>query len=252
MNKFVRGHKRKFIIGNGIVIAAFIISAAISFIEPQVTLFFSSHKGAVLYRNETTELDVNVNASIPVNAFDVMVAYPLDMLEVTGTNKRETFLDLWAHEEEHPQINGVAEVHFTGGTTERGGHMGTGTAITLNIRAKKVGTAEIYFKDPQVIASDGKGTIVPIETQAFIYTIAEEPPKVTANVGQSISIDAPNNLGVETSPYPDPDLDGDGEITVIDLSILLLHMFASYSVRYDLNYDGTLSLSDLSALLSRL
>lgn len=243
MRAFVREHKRNLVIGHSVVIAAFLLTTITSLDDAHVTLFFTPHGEGTIAPGAAVSLDVNVHALSPVNAFDVVVSYPADMIELIDINEETSFLDLWPHNEKHPAKDGSAELHFTAGVFGRDGFTGTGTALTLNLRAKKAGTAEFVFKDPQIRASDGKGTLVPADARSFTYTVVERAPAATGSAGSTFTVAVPVSI---------PDFDGDGLVTIIDASMLLVQMFASYNPRYDLNIDGAVGVADLSVLLSKL
>jgi hypothetical protein len=142
-------------------------------------------------------------------------------------------------------------VHFSGGTTAKGGFIGTSTTITLSVRAKKSGVAKIYFEDAQVYGSDGKGDLLDNETHAITITVPETGPTPVASGAATAPV--PTALAPKSSPLPrSADFNGDGKVTLIDMSILVLHMFGSYDPRYDLDMDGSVNITDLSILLSRM
>jgi hypothetical protein len=90
-----------------------------------------------------------VNARVPINALGITIKYPQDLIEVVGVSKQKSFLDLWTEDTAIREEAG--EVHFSGGTTAHGGLLGTSTAITLTIEAKKPGTATISFEDVEAL-----------------------------------------------------------------------------------------------------
>jgi hypothetical protein len=234
--KFIRKHRQKFIIGHGIVIVVFLLSGVLSLSPVPATLFFTSSGDETLTVGDTTTIDVNIDAQVPVNALGTIVTYPEDMFEVINIDKKKTFIDLWTHEA-HVHSDTGSEVHFSGGTLTPGGLMGTGTLMALNVRAKRAGTAEFNFKDAQIIASDGLGTIVEHATHPLTYTIVE---KVVVVGGGSPIIQVSR------------DFNGDGRATLADVSILLVQMFSTYDTLYDLDTDGSVGFSDFSIILSNM
>ncbi len=218
-------------------------SSITSFGGASTTMYFRSYGEKTLQQNDTTSIDVNISTKIPVNALGVTISFPKDTVEIVGISKENSFFDLWTEDTSISEDSG--QIHFSGGTTKQGGVMGTGTVITLMIKARKLGTAELRFTDVQVYPSDGSGDPLNTTTHPISYTIEEKAPegRVSSSGGASIS-NAPTTVN--------PDLNGDGKISLVDLSILTIKMLSAYDSRYDLNLNGSVGLDDLSVLMSKL
>lgn len=260
MSGFLKKNRRRLLTGYGVLLimasalgVSFLVahssdllrilaSSLSSFGGATTTMYFRSYGEKVLPEDSTTSIDVNINTKVPVNALGVTISFPKETIEVLGINKENSFFDLWTEDTSISLESG--EIHFSGGTTRIGGVMGTGTVITLRVRARSPGDAELRFKSVQVYPSDGSGDPVSTITHPISYRIeAKAPEGVISSGGASI-----NNASIHINP----DLNGDGSINLIDLSIMTVKMLSSYDSRYDLNINGTVGLDDLSVLMTKL
>ena len=222
--------------------ASDLIATAISAVHaPPVVLFFTPYDSdKTLAVGDTATIDLDVNANVPINALGVSVNYPQDSLEVVGFSKERSFLNLWTQDTTLKE--GSGELDFSGGTTRQGGITGTSTALTITVRAKKAGPATISVDNIQVFAADNKGTALENASHPITFNIAS--PEAAG--GGSITASVP-----QPSP-PSPDVNGDGRVSILDVSLLIMHLVMPYDSRYDLNMDGSIGLSDLSVLFSKM
>lgn len=223
--------------GHGIAAIALIATSTLTFSAP-TTFFFMSESDTPLHVGETRTIDVNINASRPVNAIGATISFSKDTLEIVGMSKEHSILDLWTEETSINEERG--EVHFSGGTFRRSGIVDTGTIITLTVRAKSPGVATLTFTDAQAFAHDGSGTKVASELRTLSYDIPESTRAGGTTVSTSVTVS------------PSADFNDDGKVNIADVSILAVRIFMPYAPRYDLNNDGTLNLADLSVLFSRM
>jgi hypothetical protein len=122
----------------------------------------------------------------------------------------------------------------------------------LSVRAKKDakgGKAELAVADLEVYANDGEGTALDSASHSFSYTIKSKPPEPAAT-GAGAIVPAPARPDVPRSPSAD--FDGNGKVTIVDMSILTVHIIMPYDPRYDLDMNGAIGLSDLSILFARM
>lgn len=217
-------------------------SSITSFGGATTTMYFRSYGEKTLQQDGTTSIDVNINAKVPVNALGVTISFPKDTIEIIGISKEKSFFDLWTEDTSISEDSG--EIHFSGGTTKHNGVMGTGTVITLMVKAKKPGTAELRFTDVQVYPSDGSGDPLNTSTHPISYTIEEKTPEGVISSGGAPVNNAPMHVN--------PDISGDGRVNLVDLSILTIRMLGTYDSRYDLNLNGSVGLDDLSVLMTKL
>ena len=272
MRRFIRTHFQKIALGHGILIMIALIAvgfivltfqganilsllavASSSLSRSPVVLYITPYENTSLQVGEIGKFDININATVPINALGITLKFPQDMLEVVGFSKEKSFINLWTEETAINEDTG--ELHFSGGTTARGGFIGTSTTLTISVRAKKAGLAQIFFENAQVYGNDGKGNLIDDETHAITLNIPQaiSAPTGAAAPSPGTAIATPSALEPKSSPLPrSADFNGDGKINLIDMSILALHMFSAYDPQYDLNMDGTINVTDLSILFSRM
>jgi hypothetical protein len=205
------------------------------------TLFFSPQGNETIPPGGTTSIDINVNTNVPINAMGVTISYSSSTLEIVGISKQKSVFDLWTEDTSISEDDGL--IHFSGGTTLPGGLIGTGTLLTITVRAKTPGKTKLDFTNVQAYPSDGTGRAIITIVHSITYTIlAMTPIGIISGDGASI------NPGAILSS----DLNGDGKVDLVDLSILIVKMMGPYDPRYDLNSDGNLNLGDMATLLSKL
>ncbi|MEN9413257.1 MAG: hypothetical protein RLZZ342_344 [Candidatus Parcubacteria bacterium] len=236
----VRRHKRKILFTHSVVVFTLLASSAVTFDTGSTTLFLAPRGDTALAIGQTTDVDVMLTTQTPINALSVTLSFPTDMIEIVGMSKERSFLTLWTEETVIREDSG--EIHFSGGTTEHGGITGSTTALTISVRAKHPGSAQIYFKEAHVLASDGHGTTVESVGTPFTYHI--QTPTLSGGGGTN------------QAPLPpvshSPDINGDGFVSLADISILLMGIEKPYEARLDLNNDGSISIADLSVSLAHM
>lgn len=170
-------------------------------------------------------LAVTVDAAQPINAVGAQIKFPQEYLTVVNLSKEGSVLNVWP--EEPSFSNETGTISFSGISTA-GGVQGKRTALTVVLKSKKVGSAQIDVADAQALAHDGQGTDILKKKIGGTYTIVEKPPP------------------------PSADINGDGKIGLADVSIMVFHVGKTNAaaVRYDLNGDGKVNLTDLSILVS--
>ncbi len=220
-------------------------SSISSFGGATTTVFFMSSSEENLKPGDTIRVDVNINTKVPINALGATISFTKESLEIVSISKEKSFFDLWTEDTTIAEDSG--EIRFSGGTTKQGGIVGTGTVLTLTVKAKSPGQTQLLFKNIQVYPYSDTGKPVETKTHPISYTIEESKPKIVAS-GNA----APSRGVSGGTTAPNPDLNGDGKINLIDLSILTFKMLGSYNSRYDLNSNGSVGLDDLSMLLSKM
>ncbi len=195
----------------------------------------SPTKTAVV-ENEVFSIAVYANAHVPVNALDMTIKFDPKQVMVTAVDKGQSVLTIWAQE---PLISN-GEVRFGGGTYKRG-FVGEHLIVTLNVKALQAGSTDFFIDSAQLLAGDGKGTPVKLESSTsntkksfIIYNQNDDPSKISANVAMIISAD----------------LDGDGLVTLKDISAFLGAWYEGDS-KYDFNNDYKMNFVDFSIILAR-
>ncbi len=228
---------------NRAAIFSLVASSASSTRLREPIIFFSPRGSDTLTMGETAQIDIRINAPLPINAVGATVHFFPEILEVVGVSKELSFLDLWTEETAIKEEFG--EVHFSGGTLTKGGISEVATVLTLTVRAKKPGRAELSFTDAEIFAHDGKGVPLDTERRSFVYTIVEPA------VEELVVARPAARPTIETLYIPSGDFNNDGTTSFADISILAIQLLASYNPRFDLDRDGTINLRDLSIIFSK-
>jgi hypothetical protein len=184
--------------------------------------------------NEQFAVDVFAYAHVPVNAVDITLEFNGDRVSVLGVDRGQSVLTIWTEE---PIINNNS-VTLRGGTFRRG-FLGEHLIATINVEATQIGNSQFTASDVLLLAGDGEGT--PVSTTdssgstASLYVYDE-----SASL-EDIRVDVAVNLVA--------DLDGDGQITLRDISVFMTD-WASRERLHDFNGDGRMSFRDFSIILA--
>lgn len=193
-----------------------------------------------LKAGETFYLDVIVNARTAINAVDLEVAFPRDKMKITGIDTGESVITLWTEE---PYVkNNVA--YIRGGTFRRG-FLGEHHIVTINAVAIETGIAEIKVSDFLLLAGDGSGTIIEVsdtdKQTAKVYVADEDGNFAPGTV--------PSQLAGRIEILIDTDIDGDGEVSLADVSRFMSSWFTKDRI-FDFNNDGQMTFRDFGIILS--
>jgi len=211
------------------VLAASIVSSEASYVKlvPSTT---------VVLQGERFQIEVYASAHVPVNALDVTIDFAPDKVEIISVDKAQSVLTVWTEE---PTIS-ASSISFGGGTFRRG-FVGEHLIATIKVRAKQTGETEFMVSQAQLLAGDGKGTPVKVtksgpdsKTSFYIYDQNADPTEISAKVGLNINAD----------------IDGDGKVTLKDISAFMA-AWHSKSIVYDFNNDGKMNFIDFSIILAK-
>lgn len=104
---------------------------------------------------DTIKVKVIISSDKSVNAVSSNIYFPFDILSLTSLSKSSSIVNLWAQEPSYSNNTGL--VNFEGVILN--GYTGnSGNILTLVFKIKKVGTANLYFKDVSILANDGNAT----------------------------------------------------------------------------------------------
>ncbi len=194
----------------------------------------SPSKNTVM-NGEIFALGIYAYAHVPVNAIDIAVSFDADSVEILSIDKGQSVLTIWTQE---PTIK-PGLIELSGGTFRRG-FVGEHLIATVKIMAKKDGRTELFVKDAELLAGDGKGTAVELArndtgTASFIiYAQGVDPTTLEAQVDFSITAD----------------IDGDGIVTLKDISSFMASWYRGEG-KYDFNNDQKMNFIDFSIILAR-
>lgn len=216
-------------IGLAAILGASLISTEQSYIK------LIPSKTAVM-NGESFTVAIYAYAHVPVNALDLKINFSSGMVEVLAVDKGQSVLSIWTQE---PKITNNS-ILISGGTYRRG-FIGEHLVATIKARAKFTGKTEFIVEDAKLLEGDGKGTPVIVagigenaKTSFYIYDQSDNPETISANLGLKIN----------------PDIDGDGKVTLRDISSFMAAWGGTSSV-YDFNNDGRMNFIDFSIILAR-
>lgn len=230
------------VVGSRGTLTSLVASSASSLNGKDAVLFFSSPEVESFAVGETMDIGVRINTRTPINAIGVTIHVPPDTLEIIGLSKEKSLLDLWTEETIIDEKKG--ELHFSGGTLQKGGHSGIGELLTISVRARAEGRAELRFITTDVFAHNGEGKAIPNDVRTLALQIVhKEVSKAGTTGAYSPEVSAST---------PSSDINNDGHTTLVDISMFALQLLATYNARYDLNADGMVNLRDLSIIFAQL
>ena len=198
-----------------------------------------------LKAGEPFSLNIYVNAHTPINAVNLEIDFPEDQMTVTGIATGESVITLWTVD---PYVDGNTVV-LRGGTFRRG-FVGEHLVATVNARAVSTGIAEITVSDFMLLAGDGSGTEVGVDSEnieaAKVY-IADQNGNfaqgASPNDNETVELSGLVTININT------DIDGDGEVSLADVS-RFMSAWTSGSAVFDFNGDGKMTFRDFGIILS--
>lgn len=153
--------------------ASFVARYAYLNFQPAVRTVLAGNTFTVNLMIGTGPVDAGrMGGAFSINAVEITVRFPKDLLEVAKLDKGGSILKLWVRD---PYAeDGV--IRLTGGLPSPG-HIGTGKLLTILFRARKEGVARVTIDGgaSTVLANDGKGTNVLGEWGEAVYTIKPRP-----------------------------------------------------------------------------
>lgn len=197
---------------------------------------------SIVLLDEEFIVNVVVESSQSVNAFQGVIRFDDNLLQVNSIEYNTSIANLWVKEPWYSSGDGT--ISFAGGTTQPGGFVGTGSLLSVVFTPRSVGTVTVSLEEARLMEHNGFGTdaeLAPsIDALFSVQNIEESAQEIGA-----VSISKQVTILDETANL---DLNGDGKVTVADISIFMVNIFGS-NPRYDFNNDGKVNLADLSILL---
>jgi len=225
----------------GSIIIAILGIGGMVFVGPETDMHILPESG-IYYVGESFAVNIVVESKVPVNVFKGELFFDTDVMYVESISYNTSIADLWAKEPWYSNGNGT--LNFIGGTTRKGGFIGTGELVTITFTTTAPGDATVHMDNIRILEHDGLGseavTAAPIDT---IFTIQENVDAST--VLQKDGLRSSLQVVKEESPT---DLNGDGMQTLADMSIFLGH-FATQDLKGDVNDDGKINMTDMSIML---
>ena len=146
------------------------------------SLYLSPQAGT-FFVGSTFDISVFVNTEgNSINAVQVDLKFPPDILQVTSPTAGSSFISIWADQPFYSNTEGL--IGFKGGIPSPGINTSSGLVSTITFRAKAPGKAIISFLDSsKVLLADAKGTnILKTATQGEYLLIVQPPegPKISS------------------------------------------------------------------------
>lgn len=206
------------------------------------TITLSPALGTVVL-NQSFEVAVLVTSDVPVNAYSGIVTFDPAVLSVSQIDYNTSIADVWI--EEPWYSNGDGTVTFAGGTTATGGFTGSESLVTITFTPRSLGNAAITLTDAHLYEHDGFGTEVNLsDTIDALFTVTS-----LSGRARVVAQNSEDRMVRIVATSPSPDLNQDGAVTLVDISIFMLNFFSTAG-RFDFNQDGTINTSDLSIILN--
>lgn len=209
--------------------AALITSTDVSYIRLEAS-------DTTIESGQLFELDVYAYAHVPVNAVDVTLRFDKDAVEVLGVDKGQSVLTIWTEE---PIIE-ADKVVLRGGTFRRG-FMNEHKIATINLKARDTGQSVVSAAEVMLLAGDGKGSSVDVaeslDSKVNLYIYDENTD--------------PSSIGVDVRVNIVTDIDGDGKVTLRDVSVFMA-AWSNKNKIFDFNGDGRMTFRDFSIILADL
>jgi len=230
--KVVKGQTVRYMFPLAIGFAAILGAQLISSTESSY-IRLEINKQAV-QTNERFTVDVYAYAHVPVNAVDVTLQFDGNKVEVAEVDRGQSVLTIWT---EDPVVTANSVV-LRGGTFRRG-FLGEHKIATIDLRAKGTGNSQFSTANVLLLAGDGQGSPVTTtnstatEASLFIYDENTNPSDITVKVSVNLVTD----------------LDGDGKITLKDISAFMSD-WNSKARLHDFNGDGRMTFRDFSIILA--
>ena len=180
---------------------------------------------------ERFTVSVFAGAHISVNAVDISLAFPDDLVSVTGIDTGESVISLWTRD---PYVEGN-QVIMQGGTFRRG-FIGEHLIAKINFKATGDGVANFTIDALQLVAGDGSG----------------DPVQVTRSDGESLIVVLQNedgNLNADVGVTFVTDIDGNGNVSLADVQTFM-QAWQRREYVYDFNQDNRMNFTDFAIILA--
>ena len=213
-------------------------------LEKPVASIALEPQSGLLARGDIFTVHIVVSSNIAVNVFGGELDFDQNVLQVQSINYNTSVADLWA--EKPWYSNGDGTLNFVGGTTRKGGFVGSENLLTITFKAIGTGAGTLTLRGARILQHDGLGTDAPLSSPIdALFTVENSPANKDVLAPEAM----PRSSFTVLSQKPDTDLNGDGKHTLIDTSIFMLHIGQGES-RYDFNQDGHVDTKDLSIILN--
>ena len=157
--------------GTGVLIGFFTWYSALS--AAPVSFYFRT-PGESLPPQSEFEAVVMVDSAVPLNAYNLVLTYSPDALDVVYFDNSRSIIDIW---QSQPLTYQNGEIKFAGGSFKA--FQGQrGELMTIRFKTLREGPAMLGVKTAEAYIADGKGTKAESVSLDFALTIREGAPFV--------------------------------------------------------------------------
>lgn len=135
-----------------------------------------------------------------INAVAGTISFPTDLLEVVSVSKVNSVINLWVEEPTFSNTQGI--VNFEGIALNPGYLGNQGNIITLTVRAKSVGLANMSFSSGSILANDGAGTNLLDKLSGARFSIQSKTPETIETVPSVVTTNTAT-LKITSTTHPD-------------------------------------------------
>ena len=155
----------------------------------------------------TFDVHVLIDAPAAVNAYDIQISYPPDVVEFVGLNDSRSLVDVW---QSRPRTDVQGMIRIAGGSIKPFAGSG-GELATLVFKAVRAGTFLVRVDSARVYAADGLGTEIQPETGSYSVKI-QTPSRLMQAAAEGVQQTETESLPHDRMPpeiaflelYPDP------------------------------------------------
>lgn len=156
----MQNSKLKFKIQN--ILTFFIIFGFLSICSAQAktTFYFQGEQTD----KTTTDFTVKVlvDSDEPLNAYDLMIGYPSDLVLIKSIDNSHSIINIWQNTFFEPPTNGSIKIK---GGSLKSFQGEAGEIISFHLTSLKVGRGDFIFEKAAAYLADGKGTMAGVETK---------------------------------------------------------------------------------------
>lgn len=164
-----------------------------------------------------------------VNAVGGEIVFPTDKLDVKSISTENSINTIWMPDA--PYFSTTTNTIIFSGGLQTPGFLGiTGNVLTIVFQAKMAGPIDLKLVNTSAFANDGLGTTVAVLNQDARFNVTSQ----------------------SAAAFQAEDLNHDGKIDLLDISILVGNWRIPRNKEADINADGVVDVKDFSILLSRL
>jgi len=173
-----------------------VISGLPLLVEGAGASLYLSPQSGTFFVGSIFDISVFVNTEgNSINAVEVNLKFPPDLLQVTSPTAGSSFISIWADQPFYSNQEGL--ISFKGGVPSPGINTSSGLISTITFRAKAPGQATISFLDSsKVLLADAKGTDI-LKTAAkgeYLLTVPPpEGPKISSPTHSCLTCWSKNN-----------------------------------------------------------